>query len=298
MTDQPDGPGAPFQLLFDADTSDGLPLSDPFQAIYGSDWRMPPPSSDRPYTYANFVTSHDGRVSFDEPGQMGGASISRSDRHDQWLMGLLRARSDAILVGDNTLKLESTHVWTAQDIYPDDATAWGELRHREERAPVPLNVFLSFSGNVPNDAAIFARAEIPVLIATTRDGAKTANGRLRGVPNIEVRPFGDETVDLSQLSKYLRTERGIGSMLCEGGAHVYGAMIAAEQIDDEFLTLSPILVGNRPHGDGKPRPSLVEGVAFNPERPPMHHLLSVRRHESHLFLRSRVLPDERGSRNH
>jgi hypothetical protein len=68
-------------------------------------------------------------------------------------------------------------------------------------------------------------------------------------------------------------------------------MIAAGQIDDEFLTLSPIVVGNRPHGAGSPRPSLVEGVAFSPERPPTSRLLSVRHYESYLFLRSRLLDD-------
>jgi riboflavin biosynthesis pyrimidine reductase len=100
--------------------------------------------------------------------------------------------------------------------------------------------------------------------------------------------FGARSVDLGRLLSYLRTERGVRSLLCEGGAHVYGAMIAAGQIDDEFLTLSPIIVGNRPGGAGKPRPSLVEGVAFGPERPPTYRLLSVRRHEAYLFLRSRM----------
>ena len=43
--------------------------------------------------------------------------------------------------------------------------------------------------------------------------------------------FGAESVDLSRLSRYLRIERGIASMLCEGGAHVYGAMIADSEKD-------------------------------------------------------------------
>ena len=292
MTDQPQGPGTPFEVLLDLDMRDGLALADEFRAIYGGDWRLPDPSADRPYTYVNFVTSHDGRVSFNEPGHMGGGSISRFDRHDQWLMGLLHSRADAILVGDTTLKLEPTHVWTAGDIYPDDANAWRELRRREARTAVPLNIFLSMSGDIPGDAAVFARPEIPVLIATTRDGEAAARDRLHGASNVEVQSFGTDTVDLPRLSSYLRTERGINSMLCEGGPTVYGAMIAAHQIDDEFLTLSPIIVGNRPHGDGKPRPSLVEGVAFSPESPPGRQLSSVRRRGDYLFLHSKALHDE------
>ena len=289
MTERPQGPGAPFTLLFDEDTADGRSLEAAFQAIYGGDWRLPAPLAERPYCYVNFVTSHDGRVSFDEPGAMGGAAISRDSRHDTWLMGLLRARADAILVGDNTLRLEPAHVWTAEDIFPDDASAWGALRRQEERAPVPLNVFLSYSGDIPADAAVFRRAEIPVLVATTEEGARSARGRLHGARNVEVRAFGGESVELPRLSRYLRSECGISTLLCEGGPHVYGEMLAAGQVDDAFQTLSPILVGNRPHGSGKPRPSLVEGVAFSPDHPPTERLLSLRRHGDYLFLRSRLL---------
>jgi riboflavin biosynthesis pyrimidine reductase len=289
--DHPRGPGMPFQVLLDADMTDGRSLPAPVQASYGSDWRLPIPAAERPYTYVNFVTSHDGRVSFDEPGHMGGGDISRFNRHDQWLMGLLRARADAILVGDTTLKVEPDHIWTAEAIFPDDAQTWQALRHAEERAPIPLHVFLSMDGELPPDAAVFARADIPILVATTQAGARTAHDRLQGVPNAEVVAFGTESVDLRHLVTELRTGRGISSLLCEGGAHVYGAMLAAGLIDDEFLTISPIIVGNRPRGEGRPRPSLVEGVAFSPERPPMSRLLSVRRSESYLFLSSRLLHD-------
>lgn len=289
--DHPQGPGIPFEVLLDADTSDGLALPASFQTNYGSDWRLPFPAADRPYIYVNFVTSRDGRVSFDEPGHMGGGDISRFNRHDQWLMGLLRARADAILVGDTTLKVEPAHVWTAEAIFPDDTQAWHALRHAEERSAIPLHVFLSINGDIPSDATVFARTDIGILVATTHDGARYAENRLRGVRNVEVMAFGDESVDLGRLSTYLRTERGIRSLLCEGGAHVYGAMIAAGQIDDEFLTLSPIVVGSRPRNSAMPRPSLVEGVAFSPKRPPTYRLLSVRRHGDYLFLRSQMRHD-------
>src|SRR3954451_4747163 len=102
---------------------------------------------------------------------MGGGDISRFNRHDQWLMGLLRARADAILVGDNTVRLESEHVWTAEHIFPDDAASWRALRRQEGRAAVPLHVFLSLHGDIPADAAVFNQPDIPILIATTADGA-------------------------------------------------------------------------------------------------------------------------------
>ncbi len=96
---------------------------------------------------------------------------------------------------------------------------------------------------------------------------------------------GDD-VDLPALQRWLWAERGVASLLSEGGAALYGALIAAGAIHDELLTVSPIMVGNtRP--PAKPRTSLVEGVAFAPDAPPEVELLSVRRHGSYLFQRSR-----------
>jgi riboflavin biosynthesis pyrimidine reductase len=291
QTTRPHGPGTPFELLLAEAPADGRSLAEPWQALYGSDWRLLTPSPERPYTYVNFVTSHDGRISFDEPGHLGGGAISRLSRHDQWVMGLLRARADAILVGDATLRLEARHIWTAEAIFPDDAPAWSALRRQEDRAAAPLHVFLSLAGDIPRDAAVFARSDIPVLIATTDAGGRAAHARLRNLPQVEIRALGTSAVDLSALLRELRTTYGVRSLLCEGGAHVYGAMLAAGQVDDEFLTLSPIMVGNRPRGSGPPRPSLVEGVAFSPEHPPAYHLLSLRRSGSYIFMHSRLQRD-------
>ncbi len=93
---QPGGPGSPFVCLFDDQGHVGLDLPPAFQSIYGR-WLLPA-STGRPYTYVNFVTSRDGRVSFNEPGKRSGGPISGYSPHDRWLMGLLRARADAVLL--------------------------------------------------------------------------------------------------------------------------------------------------------------------------------------------------------
>ena len=88
-------------------------------------------------------------------------------------------------------------------------------------------------------------------MATTTRGVRAVQDQLGEFEHVEARAFGQEAVDLHTLLRYLRTERGIDALLCEGGAHVYGAMLAARQVDDEFLTLSPILVGNWPSDTGR-----------------------------------------------
>ena len=58
----------------------------------------------RPYCIANFVSTLDGVVSFNLPGQSEGAQISSSNEEDRFIMGLLRASADAVLVGSGTLQ--------------------------------------------------------------------------------------------------------------------------------------------------------------------------------------------------
>jgi riboflavin biosynthesis pyrimidine reductase len=76
----------------------------------------------------------------------------------------------------------------------------------------------------------------------------------------------------------------VRSLLCEGGPTLYGAFVAAGLVDDEFLTLSPLLIGNPTMAAA--RPGLIEGVGFVPDAAPRVRLLSVRKAGEFLFLRS------------
>jgi 5-amino-6-(5-phosphoribosylamino)uracil reductase len=281
------GPETPFVALLDEDASPGLRLPTAFQRIYGGDWPLPAPAAARPYTYSNFVVSRDGRVSFAEPGHLGGGDVSGFNAHDRWLMGLLRSRCDAVLSGDNTLRLDPPLLLTPDYIFPADAAAFAALRAAEGRAAAALHVLLSLDGNLPGAAAVFTHPELPVLIATTTRGAATARAGLGDRANVVVRAFGEERVEPAALLAVLRQEYGVRSLLCEGGPRTYGALLGAGQVDDEFLTLSPLVIGQHPPGSGRPRPSLVEGIAFAPGQAPTQRLLSLRRAGDHLFLRSR-----------
>jgi riboflavin biosynthesis pyrimidine reductase len=277
------GPGSPYTVLFDEDTRPGRGLPPAARALYG-DWRLPELDG-RPYVYVNFVVSRDGRVSFNLPGALGAASVSLFNRHDQWLMGLLRARADAVLVGDNTLRLEPEHIWTAAGIFSEETAAFAALRQAEGRATLPLQVFASFDGNILAEAAIFRQPGIRIVIATTTPGIARARALLDHSTCVEYLDLGAERTDIRLLTQALYRDYGVRSLLCEGGPRLYGSLLAAGEVDDEFLTLSPLVLGNA--ATGIPRPSLVEGVAFDPTTAPCCSLISVRRAGDHLFLRSR-----------
>ncbi len=283
MNIRPRGPESGFVCLVDESADEGLGLPDGFRRVYGGDWRLPPPGT-RPYVYSNFVLSRDGRVSFNEPGHMSGANVSGFSVHDRWLMALLRARADAILMGDNTLRIEPDHVWTAEYIFPDDADAFGALRRAEKRMPAPLQVFLSLEGDIDvSAAAIFSRDDHVVLATTTRGAA-----RARALPatraRVDVLELGAEAVDVRALVELLRGSYDVATVLCEGGPRAYGSLLAAGCLDDEFLTLSPVVVGSAPDA---PRPGLVEGVTFPATSHPWSRPVTVHRAGDLLFLRSR-----------
>ena len=285
MTLDPRGPDAPFESLIDDSPEGGAALPPEFEAIYGGAWNIPP-AGDRPYVYINLATSRDGRVSFSVPGHAGGGDVTGFNAHDRWLMGLLRARADAILMGDNTLRTEPEHLWTPGHIFPEDAASFDELHDQEKRRSPTLLVFLSLKGDLPSDAAVFSE-DVDVVLATTRLGAETAHTLKFRTAKVDVVELGDDQVDIARLMKMLRSDYGVERLLCEGGPRVYRSLLAAGQVDDEFITLCPIVIGNSP--DGPHCPSLVEGVRFAPGEAPQSHVLGLRRAGHHLFLSSRYV---------
>jgi riboflavin biosynthesis pyrimidine reductase len=60
---------------------------------------------------------------------------------------------------------------------------------------------------------------------------------------------------------------GLPQILCEGGPHTFGALAAAEEVDELFLTLSPLLVGP---GPGR----IIAGERFDPQALRIRHALT------------------------
>src|SRR5512143_2015618 len=106
---------APLATLYDIASGDEVPLPIELAALYGS-LRFPTRGA-RPYVIGNFVTTLDGVVSLNAPGQAGGGEISGFSHHDQIVMGLLRAVADAVIVGAGTLRASPQHLWIADTTY-------------------------------------------------------------------------------------------------------------------------------------------------------------------------------------
>jgi 5-amino-6-(5-phosphoribosylamino)uracil reductase len=230
--------------------------------------------------YVNFVTARDGRVSFNVAGHLGGGDVSDFDANDVWLMAMLRARADAVMIGEGTLRSEPSHVWMYQHFHPDDDDLVA-LRSAECTREYALQVVVSLEGTLPEDAAMLQRREVDVVVATTTVGAT------RVPDGVETIVLGETEVDLRQLVRVLVDDYGVKRLLCEGGPRLYGSVLRARLPLDEFVTLSPLMLGE---DESVRRPSLVEGAAWQPGATPRSRLLSVRRAGDYLFLRSRYPP--------
>jgi len=237
---------------------------------------------DRPTTVSNFVSTIDGGVAFDTEGTTGGREVSGGFTPDRFLMGLLRATADAVLVGAGTVRSGHHHVWTPGHVHPASASAYAAWRRQLGlRRPQPTTVIVSASGRIDPGHPGLRATDVPVLLLTTDAGAAWLR-RIELPSAVEVVVAGDhERVEEEAILATLAA-RDLELVVCEGGPRLLGGLVAAGLVDELFLTIAPQIAGRTPE---LPRLALVEGVAFSIDAAPWARLASVLRSGDHLFLR-------------
>jgi riboflavin biosynthesis pyrimidine reductase len=256
-------------LLYEADHLPAFDLPAELARLYAGTLGF-----EEPRLFANFVATLDGVVAIPTlPGS--NRLIAASSSADRFVMGLLRACSDAVMIGSGTLSASPGSTWTPARAFPAAADSFAELRRRLGREGDPELVVLSASGQIdPAHPALAAGA----LVLSSDHGTE----RLRPLlpASAQVVSLGPEPMLGARAIVAALTERGHRLVLSEGGPRAIGPLLAAGLVDELFLTLSPLLLG-RP--DGGERPGLVEGVDLLPGA--AARLLGARRAGEHLFLR-------------
>ena len=230
--------------------------------------------------YSNFVESIDGVVTLGSKPSAG-SEISGRNQADRFLMGLLRACADAVLIGAGTLRATPGHHWTPDHVFPELAQEFGELRAALGRKAVPRLLLLTASGVVPvSHPAVVEGA----TVVTSSDGAAALKGRLPDSCDVvEVGRSG--AVDMKRALVEMR-DRGYDVILTEGGPHVAGDLIKDGLLDEAFITISPVIAGR----DREVRLGMTQGVELLPGHGIWSRLLSARRHGDFLFLRYGLKP--------
>lgn len=247
-------------LLWEEDGLPEQPLPEQLRTLYGGGIGF-----EAPRLYANFVQTVDGVVAIPEL-EKSNALVADGSAADKFVMGLLRATADAVLIGSGTMLASPRGMWRPAGVYPRAAEAFAELGD-------PAVAVVSSGASLDANHPVLQRA----VLLTTEKGAEQFAGVL---PDVVAVNDGD-WVDLRAAVDVLR-ERGHARILSEAGPTVFGSLLADALVDELFLTVSPVLAGRLEVGK---RLGLVEGVELLPQVRRAGRVASVRRSEDHLFLR-------------
>lgn len=256
-------------MLYERPDLPALPLPAELEAAYGGSLGF-----EEPVLVANFVSSLDGVVAIrGMPSSV--ATIRGATLADRFVMGLLRACADAVIMGATTFRASSEAEWAPESIFPPGASAFGALRAALEKPPAPALAVVTRSGALdPAHPALGHGA----IVLTGEERARELRvhlGEEATVVGLPAKGF------LPAAVAWLRG-RGHRVLLTEGGPSTFTSLLRASLVDELFLTLSPRLAGR---ARSSARLGLVEGLEAIPELTGSLTLLSLRREESHLFAR-------------
>lgn len=260
----------PFTVLAEAEDLPRWDVPADLAVLYGGAIGL-----DEPCVVANFVESLDGVVAVPRLPRSH-AVIGDDSEADRFVLALVRACADAVVVGSGTLLASPQGTWGIDRAYPPAAEALAELRSSRGRSEQPLVVVVTTGASLDPAHPVL---ESGALVLTTERAASLLRASVPAASEVVAVNDGD-TVDLSRALDVLR-DRGCPVVLTEAGPSMFGSFVASRLVDELFITVSPVLAGRAETA----RLGLVEGVELVPQTRVAGRLRSVRTHGSHLFLR-------------
>lgn len=193
----------------------------------------------RPYLALKLAMSADGKIA-----PSGGRRVWLTGPEARAEVHWLRAGFGAILVG--------TRTWQADN---PALTARGAVA--PPRPPIPVLLDRRAEAK-PELLALGSRSRRAIVV--TEPSARGPLGqRLRGRAEVVAVPNGPGGLDLPRVLASLG-ERGVESVLCEGGGVLGASLLAQELVDRLYLFVAPVVIG--PGGvEAFPSPTSVGGDA-------------------------------------
>ena len=183
--------------------------------------------ADRPFILLSVATSVDGCIDDTSPQRLLLSNAEDFDRVDQ-----VRAESDAILIGGNTLRSDNPRLLVNSDKRRADRVAAGKPAY-------PLKVTISASGNLDRGLKFWHFGDQKVVY-TTDTAAPKLRETLNGLADIV---STGPTVDFGRLLDDLAI-RGVQRLMVEGGGQIHTQFLAQGLADEVHLAIAPLLVGD------------------------------------------------------
>jgi 5-amino-6-(5-phosphoribosylamino)uracil reductase len=168
---------------------------------------------------------------------------------------------DAIMVGCETVRTDNP-----------------SLTVRYAQGKNPIRIIPCGSGNIPLNANIFSKDAETWILTTKKINPEVKKAIEEKGHKVFI--FEGDKLDFVKIWKWLRKEKGIKSILVEGGAFVNWQLIKNKLVDEIRLIHIPVIVG------GSDIPTLVGGEGFKELTKVVH--LRLRAH----FTRGRQLITE------
>ena len=212
-------------------------------------------SGGRPFVYANFVTSLDGRIAIPHPSGEGLMVPKQTANDRDWrLFQELAAQADLIISSGRYLR-----DWAegrAQEILRVDDPAFADLRQWRLHQGLPPQ---------PDLAVISGSLDFPIPEILTADGRRvivftSANPPPERVAEIkakagEVFVVGEQQVDGAQMVQKMGA-LGYKTVYSGAGPKILHLLLSAKALDRLYLTYANRILG------GNPFSSIVEGPLF------------------------------------
>ncbi len=179
----------------------------------------------KPYIILNTAMSLDGRIARKGERVVFSNELDKARRDD------IRKSVDGVMVGINTVLIDNP-----------------KLTISEKREENPARIIIDGHGKVPDDANVL-NDKAKNIVVVSIDAEPYRIEELSRKASVIV--CGDDEVDVVKLMDELY-KRGIKRVLLEGGGHLNKSMLEANLIDEIYVSVAPVVIG-----DGV---NLVEGV--------------------------------------
>ncbi|RLI93085.1 MAG: 2,5-diamino-6-(ribosylamino)-4(3H)-pyrimidinone 5'-phosphate reductase [Candidatus Altiarchaeales archaeon] len=194
----------------------------------------------KPFIFINAAMSLDGKISTYERKQ-----VRISNDLDMKRVDELRASSDAILVGMNTVVSDDPKLNVKSEI----------LRKIRVERGMPENPIKITLGNVDRmklNSDFLDYGNSKKIIFTTTNSSPEKIEKIREKATVYVM---NERIDLLEMLRILHRE-GIRRIMVEGGGETNFEFLRENLVDEIYVAIAPVIFG------GKTAPTLVDGIGF------------------------------------
>lgn len=224
------------------------------------------------FYYSSFVTTLDGKIMVKKDGYWPLGSIT-----DFNYFTYLRSYADVIIDGKQTAIQFGER--TIQRIHDEQ---FNTMRLQVGKIKKAEYIVITSSPDESLIQPLINQYGFKPFILTTEEAA--ISPELSSIAHIvKLSATKEGYVNLKSVDLFLRKEN-LRNIFIDGGAHLLGAFLQENLLDELFLTITPKIVGN----ELNKTVSLVEGILFSPDKVRQFELLSVEKEKDEVFLRYKI----------